>query len=507
MVNFDQYHHQPKTVKTIGWSLVFLLTFLLGHTPAIGQENQKEKSFQAIFDEFKESNDQNFKQFRIKSDSAFATFLRNAWIEYEVFSNPKPQSSKPVDQPRNTEKILTPMEIIPKKNSIDTGDYHLNSPLNNPVKKETDAPTPPVKKADHQTETGFYGLSVQVPSPDEREKMELQEVNEMAITNFYTRINASSSFEATLNRIHDLSVNQQLNGWSLFQLIQTIASHQFLNTNSKVLFTWMALINEGSLTRVCFTNQDVFLLAPFDTKAYLPYIKADEGDLQYYLLLFPGQRYPDAKVWSYDRYQHAMPLTKLSLQIEKLPLLGSSKMTRYLYFKSDTIALQVDKNLIDFYGSYPNCDLKIPFHTPLSKCLQASLDEYLMPKIANRNGLEKVNILLEFVQFAIGYQTDDQQFGQENYLFPEETIYYPFADCEDRVSLMMQLVKRYTGLSTIGLSYPDHISMAVAFNHPPQGAFLSYSGSHYWICDPTYLGSTCGMVMPKFKNIQPEIIN
>ena len=113
---------------------------------------------------------------------------------------------------------------------------------------------------------------------------------------------------------------------------------------------------------------------------------------------------------------------------------------------------------------------------------------------------------MEFVQFAIAYQSDNQQFGQENYLFPEETLYYPFADCDDRVSLMVQLINRYTGLPSIGLSYPDHISMAIAFKNSLNGAFVSLSGRKYWVCDPTYLGSTCGMVMPAYKNVSPEII-
>ena len=118
----------------------------------------------------------------------------------------------------------------------------------------------------------------------------------------------------------------------------------------------------------------------------------------------------------------------------------------------------------------------------------------------------RVNILLDFIQHALSYATDDKQFGYENYLFPEETLHYPSIDCEDRSILLSQLVKHYTGLNCIGLTYPGHVTLAVNFPNSMEGSYVNYEGKRYYICDPTYIGAKPGMLMPEFKNENPEII-
>jgi len=500
---YQPLYSGPGILRILSALLVFLS---LGINNLIGQEDQKEKSFQQIFDDFKNSNDQEFDQFRKRNDSVFNVFLKKAWIEYEVFVDQKPRTPKPAEQPSNTEKTVEPVEIVPKKNSV----LKINDRRTDPEKGSELNRQP--KDGKYNTGSGsrfttsFYGWPVRVPGSEIAGNPELNLVNEGAISEFHRLISQSAGFQATVNSISDFSSEKQLNGWSQLQFIQTVASNRFRNSNSMVLFTWMALIHTGFLARVCYSNNEVFLMVPFNVKTYLPYIEADEGDLNYYLILFPGQEFSEGKVKSYEKYQHPAPLQELSLYVKTLPQLGNSKINKILIWNKDIIPLVISKNLIDFYASYPDCDLTVPGNTPLSAGLLKSLDTYFLPKFAGKSDIEKVNTLLGFIQFAIQYQTDEQQFGRENYLFPEETLFYPFADCEDRVSLMVQLVNRYTGLPSIGLSYPGHVSMAVAFKISPGGANVSVSGKIYWVCDPTFLGSTGGMVMPAFRNVNPEII-
>ena len=42
------------------------------------------------------------------------------------------------------------------------------------------------------------------------------------------------------------------------------------------------------------------------------------------------------------------------------------------------------------------------------------------------------NILLSFVQQAFDYKTDQDAYGAEKYMFADELLFYPFADCEGR---------------------------------------------------------------------------
>ena len=56
-----------------------------------------------------------------------------------------------------------------------------------------------------------------------------------------------------------------------------------------------------------------------------------------------------------------------------------------------------------------------------------------------------VNRLLRFVQTAFEYKTDEDQFNTENYLFPLETLHYPYSDCEDRSALCQIVAKPRRG--------------------------------------------------------------
>jgi hypothetical protein len=124
----------------------------------------------------------------------------------------------------------------------------------------------------------------------------------------------------------------------------------------------------------------------------------------------------------------------------------------------------------------------------------------------NRNKFERVNLLLSFIQHGIPYEADDKQFGYENYLFAEESLFYPSADCEDRSVLLCQLIKQYTGLKSIALAYPGHVTLAVNLPETVKGSYVIYEGEKYFVCDPTYIGAKCGMLMPEFEKENPEII-
>jgi hypothetical protein len=135
-----------------------------------------------------------------------------------------------------------------------------------------------------------------------------------------------------------------------------------------------------------------------------------------------------------------------------------------------------------------------------------SLTKVLMPLLENKNELEAVNIILNFVQKSFDYKTDIDQFGYEKFYFPEDLFYYPYSDCEDRAVLFSHLVKSLLKLEVIGLEYESHAACAVKFNAPINGDALTYKGNKYIICDPTYIGASAGMEMPQFAKENPKVI-
>ena len=142
----------------------------------------------------------------------------------------------------------------------------------------------------------------------------------------------------------------------------------------------------------------------------------------------------------------------------------------------------------------------------LSKVAINGFRNYLTPKLREKSETEKINFLLDFLQKGFPYETDEKQFGKEKYFFAEESVAYPFSDCEDRAILLSHLIKDFTGLKTIGLVYPHHVTLAVALTTPVKGSYVEHNGLKYYVCDPTYIGSKLGMIMPELVTSHPEII-
>jgi hypothetical protein len=160
---------------------------------------------------------------------------------------------------------------------------------------------------------------------------------------------------------------------------------------------------------------------------------------------------------------------------------------------------------IAYLNSLPQLPLRRYFRAGLPVNAKDALLAQLQPMIDGQSEVIAVNRLLRFVQTAFGYQTDEQQFHYENYLFPLETLYYPYSDCEDRAALFAWLTETLLDLDVVILDYPGHVATAVAFNEPATGSAINFGGKRYTIADPTYVNALAGMSMPQYEQVQPKV--
>ena len=70
-----------------------------------------------------------------------------------------------------------------------------------------------------------------------------------------------------------------------------------------------------------------------------------------------------------------------------------------------------------------------------------------------KNRLQQAEVLLNWVQTAFQYRTDQEQFGCERSLFADESPHYRYCDCEDRSILFSILVRDLLGLDVVLLHY------------------------------------------------------
>ena len=176
-------------------------------------------------------------------------------------------------------------------------------------------------------------------------------------------------------------------------------------------------------------------------------------------------------------------------------------------FRGDTVEIQVNANLIDLYANYPWTTLDVYANAQPDPRWVSEMEKVLKPRLQNKSERRQVTAILDYVQHAFQYATDQDQFGKEKYFFCEENFYYPHNDCEDHAILFSFLVRHFLSLDVVLLDYPDHVAAAVRFTEPEaEGDAVIYNGRKYIVCDPTYFGAGVGRTMPGYEDQSMEIV-
>lgn len=191
-----------------------------------------------------------------------------------------------------------------------------------------------------------------------------------------------------------------------------------------------------------------------------------------------------------------------------------------------SFTIKSNKNSIDFYNTYPCSYTDNNFmtrwanyaNTPLEKWLTDQIYPGMREKLKGLTPLEAVQELDWWVQGKTDlnrsnpnqecflYAYDESVWGFDRNFFGEESIFYPYNDCEDRSILLSHLVRDLVGLDVVLVYYPGHLAMAVNFPNDVEGDYISVNGRKFTICDPTYIGSDVGETMPTMKGKGTQVI-
>ncbi len=480
--------------------LLLLISLLFASFGLTAQVDTLKNEYQKEFDEFLNSSQQEFSTFKTKNDSVFYNFLKQSWQEFGLMETTRPVPPKPVEQPVMKETKPSEHEIEPagehKTIMEDTGRQIRYNSISETKGK--------FKNVSNYKTMNFYGAVIHIPKTV-FEHYSNDNIDQNRIADFFRTYAGNDSFLNIVDVLKSVSSNHKLNGYGYLRLVQQTASNYFSTTNDQVLFTWLTLLKSGYDAKVGYNKQNIYLLVCFDTPVFY-YSFFENNGKRYYLIPFDGQNKINQPVTSFPK-NYPGNQNAVSLIITSNPEIPAKIGTRSLRYHYDTVLLKYNQNLKAFFDAYPDCDLSLYFPPAPSKIALSSLSDYLNPLLKGKSTIEQVNLLLDFMQKGFPYATDEKQFGKEKYMFAEETIAYPYSDCEDRAILLSHLIDYFIGLKTIGLVFPEHVSLAVQIPGNIDGTFIEYSNQKYYICDPTYIGSKLGMIMPEFVNTSPEIIS
>jgi hypothetical protein len=462
---------------------------------------------QSAFDDFSRDSQLSFKQFADSNDQQYTQWLAEQWLEYEQFSalvrDPVP---KPGAAPVVVVKVADKTQAVPDEpiKPIERGFPASNSTEASTVFKAAEIKEKQVaipqnaKLADNGNSYQFYGVAWALPSMG----IALNTIRSEADVAVAWNVLSLADYQIVVTAIKQQQADNHLSDWGLLQLLHQLAEQRFEHHNQRQVYVWFFMTKLGYQLHAGFDAKQLVLLFGSQQTVYeKPYYQLS-GQKFYLLnpvtgkLRLPKQRYPGT-------------VQALDLRFGGTLYGVSDIQQRVIEVDGQTFTITTRKPRTLFLESYPQLDLQHYFSASLAPVTAASLRQQLLPVLEGKTPLEQVDWLLRWMQFGFQYQVDKNQFGQENYFHPEENFVFAANDCEDRSFILSWLVGELLGLSVIGLNYPGHVAIAVAFPEgyqPELPATLEYAGQPYWIADPTYIGAAAGQVMPQYRSQKPEVI-
>lgn len=484
------------------------------------------------FEEWKENYLQEFEEFQNKYDKQFHKMLQQEWTDIDVDISPDPYKRDKPEQPPAVEKPSAPdskpaptVSLTNKKKTKPPAKKEQKNKEEVRINNRDEAPAgnlksglkptfkPKVKKAKVTSNNlTYFDVPINYQYYTAFQKQIEKPVNKKVISDFWKHL-STKDYPSFLDQIKQVQNRLSLNDFGYAQLLENIGEQIYgQDTPESTLFAWFILTQSGFNTRIGYNRQNVYLLIQTTPRLFnTTYFTLK--DTKYYAISFnEASNEAPSKLYTYKGDYPKSDMKALNLSATDFPAFPKKPMNKTMSFSyedtSYTFEVPINQQVVDYYKNYPNAYLGLYFNSSMDTTTYNELAGSLQPLLKGKDDLEKVNILLRFVQTSLTYQTDQQQFNREKYMFPEEALYYPAADCEDRSALFAYLVEHLVGLDYISLRYPSHLTVAVHFpDNPPQGTYFDYRGKSYYMADPTYINADIGMVMPSIKNQSPEIVD
>jgi len=481
--------------------VLFIMLICMISKVVMAQQNEKSEmqKLQDDFEKYKKEATDDYNSYRDKMNKEFADYMKQEWEAFQTFKGiPVPKSPDPVAPP-----VKKYPQEKPEDHPVPRGKViPLPEPQKQPQPLEP-IPVAPQKEDLSVIDFNFFAVPCSVVWNDSL-KFRLPSLDGNTLAAAWNRL-ASRSYNGFLADCISLRSKLGLCDWGYVELVRQIAGTIYGSpkTNEAVFLQMFVLSQTGYKVRIAqVENEQLVLLVNTDYEMYSKMF-LQIGDAKFYLV--------DSNAKQLHVLNEGLPKEQpVSMRIENEQLANKTETTQKVFISKaypvETVRTGVNKEQMDFYDTYPQCDWKVYANTPLSETVKNNLYPVLQSALKDKSEAEAANMLINFVQTAFEYKTDEAQFGYERPFFPDELFYYPYCDCEDRAVLYSTLVHDLLHLKVVLLHYPNHLATAVHFNEDVCGDYFMVNNLKYLVCDPTYIGAPIGDAMPQFKNVQAEVI-
>ena len=464
------------------------------------------QTYQDVYEAFRQQAIDDYENFRDKVNKEYADFMRQVWKQYQAL----PEISKPEDEP--------PVPPTPyPKDDKDTPIKDTPQPYEEvlPIVEPAPQPKPvaPIREQPQPEEKFFEFSFFQTACKvrlGESHRFTLKDCQMNTLADVWERL-AGSEYDNVIRDCLELRIRHRLCDWAYLLMLQELSDAYFGgDTNESTLLSAYLYCQSGYQMRLGLGNNKLYLLVAskhqiyesgyweIDGMLYYPF-NCQEQSLEICGASFPNEQ-PLSLLVNESPLFTEYPSNVRILQSENYPMAKAS--------------VSSDENLVSFFATYPTSMLDNNFctrwsfyaNTPMSESVKKQLYPSLQRAIQGKSQHEAANILLNFVQTAFVYEYDDKVWGGDRAFFAEESLYYPYCDCEDRSILFSRLVRDLLGLKVMLVYYPGHLATAVHFTESVSGDYISLNNNKYVVCDPTYIGAPVGATMPDMDNGNVKVI-
>lgn len=463
---------------------------------------------QERYEAFKKQARQQYDDFRTNANKQYADFVKQSWRKFKAL--------EPVPHPieKNIPPVVCPEEERQKEHKNERQVFSDVIPAPQPKPQpEPVSPIPPSPEPiSRQQDTivfSYYGMDMACVV-ETLPRLTLKSLEEEDIAEGWG-ILSSGPYDALLGQCLAIRRQYRLNDWGYLRLLSQIGENAIgqKGNESTLLTAWLycqsgykmrlARSEDGNLYMLFACEGVIYdqYYYAFGDEKYYPYGICEEDELEICEASFPKEQ-------------------SMSLLIAETPHFQTQNPTRKILTCPEmSVTTEINPSLLSFYGDYPTGALTdfmgsrwaMYAMTPISEEVRQSLYPQLKQKIIGKCQVDAVNELLAFVQNAFVYAYDDSIWGEDRAFFAEETLFYPYSDCEDRSILYSRLVRDLLDLKVVLLYYPGHLATAVHFEgQQPTGEYFDLPEGRYYIADPTYEGAPIGISMPEFKGVAARVI-
>lgn len=478
-------------------AFIFFLLMALGCLQLWAQEDYRK-----AFEQFTARAKQEHAAFSDTVNAKFARALSVAWQKYSLFDGEIRQVKPEPEALPIALEAQTVFKEIPVSEVVDTIPARCLQETDNALWKSNYTAGQNSLRA---VKFEFYNAEQVVSVPKEYGFFHPKGISEAHVSAFWEEL-SRYDYSSILSDCAKYREVHGYNDWAVMEWLQGLATEVFpRNVHSERTIFAVFLLNQmGLMTKLARTGNQLISLFSSKQPVYArKFVVVDT-----YPFYLTEKDFRSTEVYTYNAV-FAKTTQPLDMRILVAPTLGLSKSRKSFYKHSElfgfSFELPIDQALVRFYESYPQTSITVYASAIPEACFSQALTTAVREKVRDMSDEDAVNQLLAFVQTDFSYQTDIAQFGYEKPFFCEENFVYGSNDCEDRAALFAYLVRSILGKKVVLLEYPDHISTAVMMQDKLKGDHICIGGEEYYVCDPSFIGATMGMAMPKYRNTAVKV--